>query len=206
MVGRPFPKGLSGNPGGKPVSRDFSQLARRYAPDIVKALIDVLRLPARDFAAAKVAAARELRIIGWPGLEKQGLLDGVANPGQLHLLAVQSVHAVLPNPHLTGEPTEEGPEIDGEGWISAPDLLPTPLDDIPTEALPLWDAYKARKRAEAPESDPETALERPEAPDSGEFPTIQAGFTGFFDENPENGDADENTQRGGFNDGQDDAG
>lgn len=178
-----FPKGVSGNPSGTPRPKAITELARRYTPDIIRALVEVARLPAREHAAAKVAAARELRIIGYPGLEKQGLLDGLASPAQLHLLAVQTIHAVLPNPHLTGEPAEEGPEIDAEDWTSTPGLLPEPDDALPDEALPLWDAYRARKRAEIPDSDHAGELATADLGDSGDFPPNEG------DSGPETGDS-----------------
>jgi len=59
MAGRPFEKGRSGNPGGRPrVSAELRDLARRQAPDAIKEL-GRLALKARN-ETARIAAIREL--------------------------------------------------------------------------------------------------------------------------------------------------
>jgi hypothetical protein len=59
MAGRPFEKGRSGNPGGRPrVIAELRDLARRQAPDAIKEL-GRLALKARN-ETARIAAIREL--------------------------------------------------------------------------------------------------------------------------------------------------
>jgi len=59
MRGRPFKKGESGNPGGRPkVIADLRALARAYAPDAIEELAR-LAIKAKS-EAARVAAMREL--------------------------------------------------------------------------------------------------------------------------------------------------
>ena len=59
MNGRPFEKGKSGNPGGRPrVITELRDLARRQAPDAIKEL-GRLALKARS-ETARIAAIREL--------------------------------------------------------------------------------------------------------------------------------------------------
>ena len=58
--GRPFPKGVSGNPGGRPkVLSDVQDLARKRSPDAINtlaAIMDDQKAP----PAARVAAANSL--------------------------------------------------------------------------------------------------------------------------------------------------
>ena len=57
IVGKPFPKGQSGNPGGRPAAlRDVTELARSYAPDAIKTLAAVM-LDEETPPAARVGAA-----------------------------------------------------------------------------------------------------------------------------------------------------
>jgi hypothetical protein len=59
MRGRPFKKGESGNPGGRPkVIAELSALARAHAPDAIKELAR-LAIKAKS-ESARVAAIREL--------------------------------------------------------------------------------------------------------------------------------------------------
>ena len=58
MAGRPFEKGRSGNPGGRPrVSAELRDLARRQAPDAIKEL-GRLALKARNETAAHRSYSR----------------------------------------------------------------------------------------------------------------------------------------------------
>lgn len=51
--GRPFKKGQSGNPGGRPKAAvDVRELARAHAPDAIKALVEALKDPKTKVAAA----------------------------------------------------------------------------------------------------------------------------------------------------------
>ena len=59
ITGRPFAKGTSGNPGGRPrVIAELRDLARRQAPDAIKEL-GRLALKAKS-ETARIAAIREL--------------------------------------------------------------------------------------------------------------------------------------------------
>jgi hypothetical protein len=145
-----FKPGVSGNPGGSPRDADVSALARRYTVDAIRAFVEVSRLTAPAHAAARVAAGRELVAIGYPGLGK-GLTSGEGNALHLHLLAVTNHVAPGAHVHLTGEPAPVAPAIEAESFEPfefAENSLPGTGDDLPDEALPLWDAFKARKAAE----------------------------------------------------------
>jgi hypothetical protein len=157
-----FKPGVSGNPGGSPKDADVSALARRYTVDAIRAFVEVSRLTAPAHAAARVAAGRELVAIGYPGLGK-GVTAGEGNALHLHLLAVTNHVAPGGHVHLTGEPKPDSPpQIEADDFHPfefAEQALPGAADDLPDEALPLWDAFKARKarleaenRTETPES------------------------------------------------------
>lgn len=159
-----FRRGVSGNPGGRPATAEVSALARRYTADWLRGLVGVVRLPVcRENAASIVAAARELREVGYPGLTKAAPDIGPTSL-HLHLLAVtQEGHATLQS--LPGGPgAASGVLIDAdadappggalEGWDTAEPwererlplgetYLPAPDELMPHEALPLWDAAVA---------------------------------------------------------------
>jgi hypothetical protein len=128
-----FQPGQSGNPGGKPAAAELSALARRYTADWLRGLVEVVRLPAKDHASAVVAAARELREVGYPGLTK-GPSEGGASALHLHLLAVTQVKTVE-------APAADWIEADPDEAPIQPTLVPRPDGRLPHEAaLPLWDA------------------------------------------------------------------
>lgn len=145
MTGRPFPPGVSGNPAGRPPSAEISALARRYTADWLRGLVEVVRLPVvTKNASAIVAAARELREVGYPGLSK-GPPEAPVGSLHLHLLAVtqeaQNALRGLPGGGVSA------PTLDAEAWGESGtgesvDLrtLPRPDSRLPHEALPLWDA------------------------------------------------------------------
>ena len=68
-IGRPFEKGQSGNPGGRPkVVAEIRQLARERGPEAIAALVKVMTKGKSE--AARVAAANALLDRGW-GRPKQ---------------------------------------------------------------------------------------------------------------------------------------
>ena len=55
MIGRPFQRGTSGNPGGRPKAAHSSQeLARKHAPDAIETLAEIAR---EGTPGARVSAA-----------------------------------------------------------------------------------------------------------------------------------------------------
>ena len=58
--GRPFPKGVSGNPGGRPrVLGDVQELARQQSPEAINTLVAIMQNEKAP-PAARVAAANSL--------------------------------------------------------------------------------------------------------------------------------------------------
>src|SRR5262249_9468416 len=58
--GRPFPKGISGNPGGRPkVLGDVQELARQRSPEAINTLSNIMH-DEKAPSAARVAAANAL--------------------------------------------------------------------------------------------------------------------------------------------------
>jgi hypothetical protein len=55
MIGTPFQKGKSGNPGGRPkAAHSIQELARKHAPEAVKTLVDIAK---KGTPGARVSAA-----------------------------------------------------------------------------------------------------------------------------------------------------
>ena len=55
MIGRPFQRGSSGNPGGRPrAAHSIQELARRHAPEAIKTLADIAK---NGTPSARVSAA-----------------------------------------------------------------------------------------------------------------------------------------------------
>jgi hypothetical protein len=51
--GRPFPKGVSGNPGGRPkVLGDVQELARQKSPEAITTLANIMQNPTHSILAA----------------------------------------------------------------------------------------------------------------------------------------------------------
>jgi hypothetical protein len=68
MRGRPFKKGRSGNPGGRPkVVSEIQALAREKSPGMIEILEEIAR-SAKSHPQARVAAARELLTVAMANL------------------------------------------------------------------------------------------------------------------------------------------
>lgn len=60
MIGRPFKKGESGNPGGRPkVAAEVRELARQHTADAIQTLVSIMTNP-KSAPAARVSAATVL--------------------------------------------------------------------------------------------------------------------------------------------------
>jgi hypothetical protein len=82
MRGRPFKKGKSGNPGGRPkVIAELRALARAHAPDAIEELAR-LAIKARS-EAARVAAIRELLDRGYGKAGQAPITENEVNPSDL---------------------------------------------------------------------------------------------------------------------------
>ena len=90
VIGRPFPKGVSGCPGGRP-RQDVTALARAHTVDAIEALVAALKRPKEAVPAAVALLDR-----GW-GRPVQAIAADPEHPPlqQLHLLAAHVVSREL---------------------------------------------------------------------------------------------------------------
>jgi hypothetical protein len=91
VIGRPFARGTSGNPGGRPRAVvNVQELARTYTEEAIRTLVEAL-----DDPKLKVQAACALLDRGW-GKPLQPLRDESGNtPVVQHLLAAQVISREL---------------------------------------------------------------------------------------------------------------
>src|SRR5262245_26291041 len=90
-IGKPFQKGQSGNPGGRPKEiAEVKELAREHMPDAIEALASIMNNP-KASDAARVSAAT-------------ALLDRGYGKAPQHIDAeIGSYVALLPRPYDTAE-------------------------------------------------------------------------------------------------------
>lgn len=86
-MGRPFPKGVSGNPGGRP-RQDVTELARAHTVECVKALVEALKSPRE-----RVPAATALLDRGWGKPQQRIEVGADAEAIGLHLTAARALVA-----------------------------------------------------------------------------------------------------------------
>jgi len=158
-----FVSGPSSNPGGRPRTQEVSAIFRRYTIDAARALVKVARqeIPAKQ-AGPAVAAARAIVEFGYPGLHR-GESDGLVfwEAIHKHLVAASQLVPAEENDSAYAAPVLEG----SLALAEQPGMLPAPEADLPEEALPLWDAFKARQTApDAPPAPPDPDAEGWEPP------------------------------------------
>jgi hypothetical protein len=142
-----FKPGVSGNPGGRPVSAVAQAIARRYTVDCFRALVEIVRMPATGAnASARALAARTLLEYGYPGLSK-AVPDDQVDAVHLHLLAVSQGQG---GAHPVAEPEREPDAAVEPVEVLTIDMdyLPEPIDELPGAALPLWESFRTRRQAQ----------------------------------------------------------
>lgn len=87
VIGKPFARGTSGNPGGRPRAVvNVQELARTYTEQAVRTLVEAL-----DDPKLKVQAACALLDRGWGKPMQTIAADAATSPIALHLIAARTV-------------------------------------------------------------------------------------------------------------------
>ena len=127
-IGKPFQKGQSGNPGGRPkVVAEVKELAREYTAEAIQTLVSIMTNP-KSASAARVSAANALldrgygkppqHITGENGVSYVARLPEVAKSAEEWLASVKAESKL---PSL--DEASSKPEVLIEGQKSAPLLL-----------------------------------------------------------------------------------
>ena len=94
VVGRPFPKGVSGNPTGRPrKDRSIEKLAKLYTDEAVETHVDIMRTGKKDNDRRE--AAKILLQYGWGQPRAQVDVSGEINLGAAHLQALKQINAAV---------------------------------------------------------------------------------------------------------------
>jgi hypothetical protein len=117
--GRPFPKGASGNPGGrvKPGSLDIAALARSHAPEAIAALVRGLTDPKHYVHAAQVLLERGFGRPVQPiiGNRPQSItlmhLVAAREVSEEIQRALEAANGTTPPPTIDAAPSQEPPDL-----------------------------------------------------------------------------------------------
>ena len=106
VIGRPFARGTSGNPGGRPRAVvNVQELARTYTEEAIRTLVEAL-----DDPRLKVQAACALLDRAWGKPQLTIAADPNTSPMGLHLLAAQAISAQLIEQNLQTSVQREQPQ------------------------------------------------------------------------------------------------
>jgi hypothetical protein len=89
MIGRPFKKGQSGNPGGRPkVVAEVRELARLHAPEAIAALVEIMTEGKSEAARVSAAVALLDRGYGKPAQTIDAPVKSVREMTDAELMAI----------------------------------------------------------------------------------------------------------------------